>query len=183
MKKILFLIISIFSLTGLSVFADEAAIESTQSIRQGTFIKVMVPIEFSSLESDIGDEVLFLNTQDMYIYETNAIPKDTKIYGVIEDIKEPVMGRDAGIKVLINKMITPDKKVYMCQGHVYTENDNYIGRKETGAMYYRRVPHYHFHMRPFLQAVPLKVYEMGKHTEVKPGSEFFIILDEDLQLK
>ena len=184
MRNILAIVFVMFlSLIGLSVYSDDTTIESEQSIRQGTFIKVMVPVEISTLESDIGDEVWFLNTQDMYIYETNAIPKNSKIYGIVEDVREPVRGRDGAIKIIINKIITPDKKIYNCLGHIYTDNDNYIGGAETISTYYRKVPHYNFRIRPYLQVAPMKVYEIGRHTVIKPGSEYFVILEEDVQLK
>ena len=154
MKRLLLILFLIFSLFGLEVSAEEITSQSGQAIRKGTFIRVMVPEEFSTLTSDIGDELWFLNTQDMFIYETNAIPENTKIYGEIEDIREPVQGRDAAIKILINKMITPDKKVYRIKGHIYSENDNYIGGKQTAPTYYRKVPHYNFRLRPFLHVAP-----------------------------
>jgi len=187
MKKIYIILFFLITaaISGIFVFAGEndKDTDASQKIRKGTFLKVMVPIDISTLTSDIGDEVWFVNTQDMYVYETNAVPSGTKIYGEIEDVKEPVMGRDAAIKILVNKMITPDKKVYKIQGHIYSENDNYIGGKETAPTYYRKVPHYSYRLRPFLQAAPLKVLEYGRHTEIKPGQELFIIFDEDVKLK
>ena len=63
-------------------------------IRKGTFAKVMTLDEFSTLTADTEDEVKFINTQDMYVYETNAIPEGTIFYGEIEDVKEPVKGKD-----------------------------------------------------------------------------------------
>ncbi len=152
-------------------------------IRSGTFLKVMVPIEISTLTADIGDEVWFINSQDMYIYETNVIPENTKIYGEVEDVLEPVEGRDGAIKIIINKMITPDKKTYKIKGHIYSENDNYIGGKQTASVYYRKVAHYSKRIKPVLQAVPLNVYEMGKHTIIKPGAELFVIIEDDIKLK
>lgn len=163
------------------VYATET--KGSLKIREGTFIKVIVPIEFSTLTSDIGDEVWFLNGQDMYIYETNVIPENSKFYGEIEDLLEPVQGRDGAIKIQINKLITPDKKVYKIKGHIYNENDNYIGGKETSSVYYRKVPHYSQKLKPFLQVAPLNVLEMGRHTVVKPGAELFLIIEEDLEVK
>lgn len=177
--------------TGLIIFAcfvfniKVNAEENTQGtiIRQGTFCKVMVPFEFSTLTSDIGDELWFINTQDMYIYETNAIPANTKIFGEVEDVLEPVQGRDGAIKIMIYKMITPDKKVYKIKGHIYSENDNYLGGKETVNTYYRKVPHYTSKLKPVLQAAPLNILEMGKHTVIKPGAELFLIFEEDVKIK
>ena len=184
MNKLFKLLFSfIILLNGICVYAYDLTTAASPEIRQGTFIKVMVPIEFSTLTSDIGDEILFLNTSDLYVYETNAIPKNSKIYGEVEDIKEPVMGRDGAIKILINKIITPQRKVYKCVGHIYSENDNYLGGAETTATYYRKVPHFSYRLKPYLQAAPLKVLEMGKHTVIKPGEELFIIFDDDVKIK
>ncbi len=152
-------------------------------IRKGTFVKVIVPIEFSTLTSDIEDEIWFINSQDMYIYETKVIPENTKFYGEIEDLREPVQGRDGAIKIKINKMITPDKRVYKIKGHIYSDNDNYLGGKQTSTVYYRKVPHYSQRLKPFLQAAPLNVLEMGRHTVIKPGAELFLIIEEDIEVK
>lgn len=183
MKKesILFLIIVLICSNIQTVLSAET--DTSMSIRKGTFAKVMVPIEFSTLTSDIGDEVWFINTQDLYIYETNVLPANTKIYGEIEDLREPIEGRDGAIKILINKMITPDKKVYKVNGHIYSENDNYLGGKETSGVYYRKVPHYTVRMKPMLQVAPLNVLEMGKHTVIKPGAELFLIFEDDVKIK
>ncbi len=152
-------------------------------IRAGTFIKVINLAEFSSLTADIGDKVTFMNIQDMFVYETKVIPENTKVYGEIEDVLEPIEGRDGAIKVKIIKMITPDKKLYKVKGHIYTDNDNYLGGKQTMPVYYRKVPHYTQAMRPMLQAAPISIPEMGKHTVIKPGAELFVILEEDIKAK
>lgn len=184
MKKITIIILSLFCLCG--ILSKVSASETEQKllkIREGTFAKVMTRDEFSTLTADIGDEVTFINTQDMYVYETNAIPENTIFYGEIEDIREPVEGKDGSLKILIYKMITPDKKVYRLSGHIYSENDNYIGGKNTQSIYYHKVPHYNQGLKPMLQVAPLNVYEMGKHTVVKPGAELFVIFEKDIILK
>ncbi len=152
-------------------------------IRKGTFAKVMTLDEFSTLTADTEDEVKFINTQDMYVYETNAIPEGTIFYGEIEDVREPVKGKDGALKIYVYKMITPDKKVYKLNAYIYNENDNYIGGRNTPSVYYHRTPHYIQGYRPILQARPLNVYEMGKHTVVKPGAELFVIFEDDVILK
>ena len=178
-------IVAVFIMTGLlfnnSVFADEDY--NFQKIRSGTFARVMTLDEFSTLTADTEDEVKFINTQDMYVYETNAIPEGTIFYGEIEDVREPVEGKDGALKIAINKMITPDKKVYKLNAHIYNENDNYIGGRTTPSIYYHRTPHYIQGFRPMLKAAPLNIYEMGKHTVVKPGAELFVIFEDDVILK
>ena len=186
MKKILKIIVLTLIIL-INVQSNKAAEDTAESnpaiILAGTFIKVNNPADFSSLISDIEDELLFINLNDMYIYETNVIPKNTKVYGEVEDILEPIEGRDGAIKIKIYKLETPDKKIYNVKGHIYSENDNYIGGKETQAVYYRKVPFYNHRIKPILKVVPLNVLEMGKHTVVKAGEELFVIIEEDIKAK
>ncbi len=185
MKKLLG-IISLILIMCSSLLISKAETENadiSQKVREGTFIKVIPRDEFSTLTADIGDELIFINTQDMYVYETNAIPANTIFYGEVEDVREPVEGKDGAIKVSIYKMITPDKKVYRLSAHIYNENDNYLGGANTAPIYYQKVPHYIKGLRPMLQAAPLNIYEMGKHTIIKPGEDLFVILEKDIILK
>ncbi len=160
-----------------------AEAELQQALKAGTFLRVLNLTEISTLMADVDDEVTFLNTQDMYLYETNAIPANTKIFGEVEDVLEPVQGRDGAIKIKITKMITPDKKVYKVKGHIYSQNDNYLGGAQTATIYYRKVAHYHQGFRGFLQAAPTNILENGKHTVILPGAELFVVLEEDVILK
>ena len=92
-------------------------------------------------------------------------------------------GKDGSLKIHIYKMITPDKKVYKLDAYIYGEDDNYLGGRNTPSIYYHKTPHYTQGFRPMLHVVPLNIYEMGKHTVVKPGAELFIILENDIILK
>ena len=185
MNRHIYKILAVVSLFIGFVFANAtlADDENFQKIRTGTFIKVMTLNEFSTLTADIDDEVKFINTQDMYVYETNAIPEGTIFYGEIEDVREPVEGKDGALKIAIKKMITPDKKVYKLNAHIYNENDNYIGGRHTPSIYYHRTPQYIQGYKPILKVAPLNIYEMGKHTVVKPGAELFVIFEDDVVLK
>lgn len=181
-KLLKFLAICFVLLFGI-ITAEATDEVPAKAIRAGTFLKVMNLAEFSTLVADADDELVFLNTQDMYLYETNIIPANTKIYGTVEEVLEPVVGRDGAIKISVYKMITPDRKVYRIKGHIYSDNDNYLGGKQTEPIYYRKVPYYNHRMRPMLKVAPLDVLEMGKHTVVMPGAELFVILEEDVIAK
>ena len=182
MKKIYyFLLLSLLIFNGFNIVTAEE--ETVQKLRAGTFVKVMTLNEFSTLTADAEDEVQFANIQDMYVYETNAIPEGTIFYGEIEDVREPVEGKDGALKISIYKMITPDKKVYKLNAHIYGDEENYIGGRNTEPVYYHKTPHYIQKMKPMLHVIPLNIYEMGKHTIVKPGAELFIIIENDVILK
>lgn len=175
--KLITLFIFTFVSIVLSVYGEE---NSDIKLREGAFVKVLVLEEFSTLTSDIDDEVKFINLSDIYVYDTNIIPENSIFYGKIEDLKEPVTGKDGALKILINKIVTPDEKVYNVTAHIYNENDNYLGGRNTAPVYYRKVPHYIKGFRPILQLAPLNVYEMGKHTIIKPGAELLVIFDKDM---
>ena len=160
-----------------------AAEDELQIIKSGIFVKVISAEEINTLIADKDDVVKFINSQDIYIYETNAIPQNTIFYGVVEEVREPVLGTDASIKICINKMVTPDNKEYEIKGHIYTPNGNYIGGKTTSSMYYHKLYNHSKGFRPMLQVVPLNVYEQGKHTVIRAGNEFFILIEEDIILK
>ena len=117
-KKILLLLITFSFFLFNSVKAEED-FSDVQKVRSGTFLKVLNLAEISTLMADAEDEVMFLNLNDMYVYENKVFPANTKIYGEVEEVLEPVAGRDAAIKISIHKMITPDKKVYKVKGHIY----------------------------------------------------------------
>lgn len=179
LKYIIIALMFVLSFGNLSVKAEENLLK----VSAGTFLKVLNLSEISTLTADEEDEVVFLNTHDMYLYESNVIPANTKVYGEIETIYEPVAGRDAAIKILIYKMITPDKKVYKVKGHIYSENDNFLGGKQTSVIYYRKVPHYIHRLQPMLQVAPVNVFEEGKHTVILPGAELTVIIEDDIIIK
>lgn len=183
MKKIFAFIFISFSMF-FSINTANAEDENyVPKLRAGTFIRVMTLDEFSTLTADAEDEVKFINVQDMYVYETNAVPEGTIFYGEIEDVREPVIGKDGALKIAINKMITPDKKVYKINAYIYGDEENYIGGRNTAPVYYHKTPHYTQGYRPMLHVIPLNIHEMGKHTVVKPGAELFVILEKDVILK
>ena len=183
MKKLLNILLVFILFVSVFVSFSNAEEKEVQKLRAGTFVKVISREEINTLTADAEDVVTFINLQSMYVYETNAIPENTIFYGEVEDIREPVEGRNGAIKIALNKMITPDKKVYKIKAHLYSENDNYIGGNRTNSMYYHKIYNHSKGFRPMLQVVPLNVYELGQHTVIKPGTEFFIVIEDDIILK
>lgn len=177
--KILFTAILLFLFSSNSAFSESGVLK----INSGSFIKVMSLEETDTLKADISDKIKFINVNDVYVLEDNAIPKNTIFYGVIEDVREPVRGTDGALKILIDRMITPEGKEYDIKAHIYNPNDNYTGGKTAPKAYYRKVYTHSFRLRPMLQAVPLTVLENGRHTVIRPGTEFFIIIEDDIILK
>lgn len=152
------------------------------SIREGTFIKVVNPSEISTLLYDIGDKVCMINASDIYVYETKAIPEGSLVCGFVEDLLEPVQGKNGGIKIKMNKVITPDKRIFPINAYVYSPHDNYIGAEETTPKYYQKVPHYSTRFKPMLQFAPINVYEEGTHTVIMAGTELLLLFIEPAEI-
>lgn len=176
---LLILMINFFALKSNGLEQENPPVK----IDKGTFFRVISPVEISSNLVDIGDDVMFINVSDMYINDTNAIPKDSKFLGIVEDVREPVQGTNASIKLKINKVITPDKKTIPVNAYVYSENDNYLGGEITPPMYYNRTPTYtEGWCSGVLQYTPSNIRFPGQYTVVKPGAEIFIMLTDDLKI-
>lgn len=185
MKK--FTVITIFFiltlLTCLQVAAQTAEQEAIAKIDKDTFLKVICPVEISSSLADIGDEVTFINESDMYVDDINAVPRGTKIIGIVEDLKEPVQGTNAAMKFKITKMITPDNRAIPLNAYIYSENNNYIGGEQTSPMYYRKTPTYvEGWYSGVLQYTPSNIRNPGQPTIIKAGTELFVILIDDLKI-
>lgn len=184
MKKILSITICLLTLmfNHLGVKAQETR-QNVPHIEKGTFLKAISPVEISTSDADTGDQVFFINESDMYVGDLDAIPKGSKLVGTIEDIREPVQGTNAAIKIRIDSIITPDKRTIPVNAYVFGDKDNYLGGELTPAAYYHKIPHYTEGWDGgVLQYTPSNIRTFGQHKIIKAGSEVLIIMNEDLKL-
>lgn len=150
----------------------------------GTFIPILNTQDISTEYCPEGYKVKFISTNDLFLHETNIIPKGTEFFGYVEDIHEPVVGTHSSMKIRINKMILSDTFEIPIKGYIYTSNDNIIGGGLTPPAEYVKVPHFQqkfqgrFWTRrgPTLQIRPGAKRMMGQHTKVNAGEEGLIIL-------
>ena len=182
MKKLLFLVIGlIFSLSAISAsFAKEDINLRDYSgieIAEGTFIPVINSQEISTAYCDEGAKVKFIATNDLYLYETNIIPKDTEFYGYVEKINEPIVGTNGSMVIKINKLRLIDGFEIPIQAYIYSSNNNLIGGELTEPASYDKIPQ---HQQGFSygtnQYVPGATRMMGSHTVVAAGADLIIIL-------
>jgi len=185
MKRIILLFLIIIGTlgvltTGLKAQESKAPV----TISKGTFIKCISPTFVSTAIADTGDEIFFLNADDMYVGDRNIFPKNTKFYGIITDIKEPVQGTNASMKIEINKFVTPENEEHEISGYIYSNGNDYLGGELTNPAYYSKMPHYTQGWKyGVLQYAPTNVREMGLHTMIRPGIELLILIDKDLYLE
>jgi len=150
----------------------------------GTFIPVMNTQDISTQYCPEGYKVKFIVSNDMFLHETNIIPKGSEFYGYIEQIHEPVVGTHASMKIKITKLVLADRFEIPIKGYIYTSNNNLIGGGITEPAEYIKMPHWqqrfqgNFWTRrgPTLQIRPGATRRMGEHTRINAGEETLIIL-------
>lgn len=191
MKKILLSLLISFIMIS-SVYAEEQLDNVQLPMRDydgielitGVFIPVMNAQEISTQYCPLGYKVKFIATDDLFLHDTNVIPKGTEFYGYIEDIHEPVVGTNASMKIKVTKMSFADGFEIPLKAYVYSANNNIIGGEPSKPAEYVTVPHYQekFQGRFWtrrgasLQIRPGAKRKMGEHTRLEAGDEFLIIL-------
>ena len=186
MKKVIHIILNTFLFCLLVCPLPSFSIDIKEKpivIAKGTFLKAFLQNEISTSLLDIGDNIYFINALDMYVDDCNAIPSGSKLIGVVEDLREPVQGTNAAIKIKIVKIITPNKRELPVNAYLYSENDNYLGGERTPALYYNRMPHYIQGLGGgVLQYAPTDIRYPGTQLYIKAGTEQNIILMDDLKI-
>ena len=194
MKKLALIILTIFALA-MPCFAQENYLDETRlrnydgiELRAGTFVPVINTAEVSTLNCDEGFPVKFIATSDLYLYDTTVIPRETEFYGYVEEIKDPVVGTNASMKIKITRMVYTDGFEIPLRAYIYTPNNNIIGGELTPPAEWVKIPHYQkrfFSLRswaPTLQVRPGNKRQMGQHVAVKTGERCFVVLMEPVMI-
>lgn len=182
MRRALFLVPLLFLaliLTNVTFAADAPELRDYDGIElpKGSFIPVINTQEISTGYSDEGSKVKFIATNDLYLYETNVIPRETEFYGYIEKINEPIVGTNASMVIKVTKMRLADGFEIPIKAYVYTSNHNLFGGELTAPASYERMPHYQKGLwLGTLQFVPGATRMMGRHTVIASGADLMLIL-------
>ncbi|MCM1010063.1 MAG: hypothetical protein NC390_04175 [Fusobacterium sp.] len=177
------------------LYAEDFTFEENQlrdydgiQLNAGTFVPVINTAEVSTLNCDEGFPVKFIATSDLYLYDTTVIPRETEFYGYLEEIKDPVVGTNASMKIRITRLVYTDGFEIPLKAYIYTPNNNIIGGELTPPAEWVKIPHYQkrfFSMRswaPTLQVRPGNKRQMGEHIAVKTGERCFVVLMEPVMI-
>lgn len=146
-------------------------------IPEGTFIPVMNTQEISTQTCSEGYKVKFIATNDLYLHDSNIVPKDTEFYGYIEKINAPVVGTNAAMKIRISKMVYSDGYEIPVRGYLYTSNNNVFGGGISQPVKYRSMAQRQLKVkRTTLQLLPSYERAMGEHTVIPAGANEIIVL-------
>ena len=181
MKKILSLIFIIVLGVFKSVCADPDLRDyNGVELPSGTFIPVISMQEFSTLASDEKTPLRFISTNDIFLFESNVIPKGTMFFGRIEKKNEPIVGTNASMVVRITKLRFEDGYENPIYAYIYTSNGCLIGGEMTAPEKYDTTPHYHKgiarHYLGVLQWTPGPTRKMGEHVTVASGAQLLLVL-------
>ena len=146
-------------------------------IPAGTFIPVMNTQEISTQNCQEGYKVKFISTNDLFLHDTNIIPKDTEFFGYIEKINDPVVGTNAAMKIRISKMTFTDWYELPIKGYLYTSNNNIFGGGMSEPVKYKPMAQRQTKLRKTtIQMRPSYERKMGSHTTIETGSNEIIML-------
>jgi hypothetical protein len=149
-------------------------------IPAGYFVPIMSLQEFSTAITDEFEELRFITTNDIYLFDKKILPQGCKLKGFIEKKNEPIRGTNASMKVFINKLYLPDGYEIPIKAYIHTSNNNIIGGELTAPEKYIRIPHYQrwtmFRTFGVLQCVPGEQRRMGEHVKISSGANFKMVL-------
>lgn len=188
MRKLLLILCLIF--LPVAVFAEELPDVQLEmrdydviEVPQGTFIPVMNAQEISTQYCSEGYKVKFIVTNDLFMHDTNIIPKDTEIYGYIEKINDPVVGTNAAMKIRVSKLVFTDGVEIPIRGYLYTSNDNVFGGGISDPVKYIKLAQRQLRVRKTtLQIKPSYERKMGTHVTIPAGSDEIVVLTAPAQI-
>lgn len=176
------------TLSILLIFLSSAVLAADINLRdydefdvpQGTHIPVISMQEFSTAYCEEGDQVSFLTTSDLFMYDKNIIPEGTKIVGYIDKKNEPIIGTHAAMRIFLNKMYLKDGYEVPIKGYIYSANNNILGGGLTQPEKYIKIPHYQrwvmFRAMSATRCVPGATRRMGEHITISSGANLIVVL-------
>ncbi len=153
------------------------------SLVKGSFLKAVSLREISTSTAKVGDIEYFINPEDVYIGETNVIPKNSIYIGKVESVTEAVEGVNAAMKIKIIKLKTTKDVVYDMDAYVYWKGTTTIGGDLAQSEFYVKMPHYTTSMpKGVLQLVPTSIRYFGEPRAIKAGEEVTFIMNKNIPL-
>ena len=182
-----FIILGLLFFSGF-VFAQEPALKDYDEyqIPSGYHIPIMSLQEFSTAYTEEGEELNFITTNDIFLFDKKVIPQGSKLKGYIDKKNEPIRGTNASMKVFLNKLYLTDGFEIPIKAYISTSNNNLIGGELTAPETYNRIPHYQrwsmFRAYGVLQCVPGAERRMGEHVTISSGANLTLVLIEPINM-
>ncbi len=152
-------------------------------LRQGTRLTVTSYTPLSTQSNQEGDLVEARLEGAVFVDNEKVLSKNTKLWGHVVQLEEPLQGRDAILKVVFDRLVQPDGQESALKAHVVTENDDGLwGGEITPYTIPYYVTHRVWHLGEYNQLRYGGIRAMGKHVSLPVGDHWGIVLDEPIQL-
>lgn len=180
--------LTLFFILNLPVFAQVFSFEkqpndNTATFPAGTLFKGVLQNRLSSAKSKVGDKVYLILPFDVKIGEITCIPAKSLVVGQVIDAQKAKEGRNGSIQVKFEKIMFPDGWTTKLAARLWDRTgQGIIGGEVTHRAAYKKVPHYMEDIGTVAQLVETGPRTMGREKVINPGTEFIIVLDDDLEV-
>ena len=150
-------------------------------LKKGAFILVQAPKIYSTQTLEEGDSVYFIAPSDVWVNETNIVPKNSIFIGYVSMLKMPIKGINAAMSIKITKIRLPSGEIREFSGKLSTGKSDIIGGELAPPASYNKMTHPYksrWLWSGTTQWVPSGDYEYGQHRGVKPGQNLFVVVEE-----
>lgn len=176
----------IILLTTLVMIFISAIYGSTQaygtvSLEKGAFVLVESKKVLSTETLQEGDRVYFIAPADVWVNETNIVPKNSVFVGYVSMLKMPIKGVNAALSIKITHIVLPDGTTKEFSGRISNGSSDILGGELTPPASYNKMTHLYqtrWKWSGTTQWVPSGEYEYGQHRGIEPGQKLFVIVDE-----
>ena len=181
-KYILVALFVVFSINSAG-FAQVHPNTNTATFPAGTFLKGSLQNQLSSAINAVGDKVYLLIPSNVKIGEVACIPEKSMVIGEIIQLQKAKQGRNGFIQIKFESIVFPDGWGTQLLAHIWdSEGKGILGGELTKKIDHRQIPHYTECMGTIVQLVEIGDRAMGAEKVVPAGTEFVIVLDNDLEV-
>ena len=182
MKKLLCLLsVTICILVGTITpsYSENNYNARTITLAKGSFLRAVMQREVSTATNKLGDEVRMIASSPTFA-DGLVVPERTIYIGKIIEINQPIEGCNGSLRIKIEKMIFPSGDEMEIDAMLFSNRKNLFGGELTPPAYYQKIPHYTFRWGGGCLAFQDSgIYQVGKPTVIKAGTELLIVLEQD----
>jgi len=188
LKYIFAVMVVILSLNSAG-FAQMFSFEKNPNVRMATFpsgtlFRGVLQNQLSSANSKMGDNVYLIIPFDVKIGENTCLPKKSLMIGQVIQVQKAKPGKNGFIQIKFEAIKFPDGWGTQLSAHVWNSGGSgIIGGETTKMVSYKKVPHYIQDSGTVVQLVETGQRAMGQEKYLPAGTEFVIVLDNDLEVK
>jgi hypothetical protein len=149
----------------------------------GTLFKGRLQNQLSSASNKIGDQVYLLIPFDIKIGKITYIPKKSMVIGQVIQAQKAKQGKNGYIQLKFEYIKFPDGWGTPLSAYVWSETGGGIlGGEITKKVSFKKIPHYMSDIGTVVQLVETGQRAMGQEKIIPSGTEFIIVLDNDLEI-